>query len=125
MSINNVLGKNRWAFFGWYFGFPQCCIDKFIFDMHNIHGYGVWTRSQEQSDAASLLDNIGCVPCHSCAVKLINCEMTNDEYLADIQSRRKCNLPFHNRLSCRGDSHWLRIIRRLHSRNELPKNLLE
>lgn len=74
--------RNYYWNVGKYFGYPECCINSFIFNMETSLLY----RKPEQLEAATH----GYVPCPSCARKLIAGEVTVDE----LVKGRTCSTPF-------------------------------
>ena len=68
----------KWREYGKFFGYPQCCIDSFCKTRH---------ISYEQRQVHN---NNGFVPCHKCALKILNKEITIEELIKD----RICKTPY-------------------------------
>jgi hypothetical protein len=64
---------------GLFFGYPWCCIVDFMF---------YWSTDAVRPDEQRPLHGTGYVPCRECAKK------SEEELLAIIAARRRCQLPF-------------------------------
>lgn len=65
---------------GVYFGYPECCTKSFI-------EQPVYERSLVQK---SVHKNHGFIPCHECAMKIVN----GEETLEGLIKNRVCRTPF-------------------------------
>lgn len=116
-----VLGRYRFVFFGWWFGCPDCCVEAFIDDCTAMH-YGINPRTFAQRKVSDMLGNVGYVPCHSCAIKVIEGKSSILDLTLEVEKRRRDPSPvFHD--EGRRDAHYLRIVRRLIRTNSLPEQL--
>ena len=79
--------KRYYYMVGRYFGYPDCCITSFIFNIETSLLY----RKPEQLEAASH----GFVPCPSCAASILSGKKMVDDLISD----RVCPLPFPHEMS--------------------------
>lgn len=73
---------NKFELLGKYFGYPECCTKSFI-------RLPIYERSLVQK---SVHKNTGFIPCHECAMKIINKETT----LSGLIKNRICPVEFSN-----------------------------
>lgn len=74
-----------WYYTGKFYGYPDCCIDDFVGRIITEEFSDGMTKEQDQ-----VHQNLGFIPCHSCAVKIINGETT----LEGLIKNRQCRNPF-------------------------------
>jgi len=70
---------------GVYFGYPDCCITDFLSRVGV--GWSICTDEQK-----SVLDGHGFIPCHECALKIIE----GKETLSSLIKDRECKTPYPN-----------------------------
>lgn len=73
---------NKWQHLGKYYGYPECCTQSF-------NTIQVYERSLVQK---SVHKNTGFIPCHECAMKIVNNETT----LEGLIKNRICKTAFPN-----------------------------
>lgn len=73
---------------GEYLGYPSCCVESFISDVHKLTTGQKFSRTENQENVEPKYT--GFIPCHKCATNVVNGKIE----LSDLIKNRQHPVPF-------------------------------